>query len=155
VAERILERTRYALTELSPQDNPYLQWILTGRHATALPYSLRAENFDSIRANLDRLEWHGRSIEEFLDAVGEGAIDRYNLSDVFEYMSPESYHRLLERLVRAGRPGGRLAYWNMLAERRRPEHMADRLRPLTTLARDLHAQDKAFFYSAFVVEEIV
>ena len=155
VAERILERTRYALTELSPVDNPYLQWILIGRHVTAFPYALRAENFDSIRAHLDRLEWHGRSIEDFLDTVGEGVIDRYNLSDVFEYMSPESYQRLLERLVRAGRGAGRLAYWNMLADRRRPERMADRLRPLTTLAGELHAQDKTFFYSAFVVEEIV
>jgi S-adenosylmethionine-diacylglycerol 3-amino-3-carboxypropyl transferase len=33
--------------------------------------------------------------------------------------------------------------------------MADRLRPLTDLSRRLHGQDKAFFYSDFVVEEVV
>jgi hypothetical protein len=33
--------------------------------------------------------------------------------------------------------------------------MADRLRPLDALARKLHGEDKAFFYRAFVVEEIV
>jgi S-adenosylmethionine-diacylglycerol 3-amino-3-carboxypropyl transferase len=87
--------------------------------------------------------------------VGDSVIDRYNLSDIFEYLAPESYHQLLQRLVNSGRKGGRLAYWNMLAPRSRPEAMAHQLKPLTELAKRLHAQDKAFFYSAFVVEEIL
>lgn len=155
VADRILERTRHALTMLDPAGNPYLQWILTGRHTTALPYALRPENFASIRANLDRLEWHCRPIEDFLAGEGPAAIDRYNLSDIFEYMSEDNYHRLLDRLVAAGRPRGRLAYWNMLVPRSRPQSMAHQLRPLNDLAERLFVQDKAFFYSRFVVEEIV
>jgi S-adenosylmethionine-diacylglycerol 3-amino-3-carboxypropyl transferase len=154
VADRILDRTRYALTELNPAENPYLQWILTGAHPTALPYALRPENFEAIRANLDRLEWHCGSIEDYLTQVGEQAIDAYNLSDMFEYLSPASYEALLQQLVRAGRTGARLAYWNMLAPRARPAHLADQLQPLPELARSLYAQDKAFFYSAFVVEEV-
>jgi len=154
VADRILARTRYALTELDTNDNPYLQWILTGQHKTALPYALRPENFDAIRVNLDRLEWHCCSIEDFLDELGDNAINKYNLSDIFEYMSEENYVRLLERVVRSGQTNGRLAYWNMLAERHRPESMAELLHPLNDLAQRLHQQDKAFFYSAFVVEEI-
>lgn len=155
VAERILARTRHALTRLDPAENPYLQWILTGRHLTALPYALRSENFDAIRNSLDRLEWHCLPLEDFLEQEGERSIDRFNLSDIFEYMSEENYHLLLERIHRAGRAGGRLAYWNMLAPRRRPETMATILRPLDDLAKQLFLEDKAFFYSAFVVEEIV
>jgi S-adenosylmethionine-diacylglycerol 3-amino-3-carboxypropyl transferase len=56
--------------------------------------------------------------------------------------------------VEAARPGGRLAYWNMLVPRSRPKSMADRLRPLSELAERLHRADKAFFYSRFVVEEV-
>ena len=155
VADRILARTRHALTTLDPADNPYLQWILTGRHLTALPLALREEHFDTIRANLDRLQWHCISLEDFLQREGERSIDRFNLSDIFEYMSQDNCHLLLERIHRAGRAGGRLAYWNMLAPRRRPDTMADRLRPLDDLAQRLFLQDKAFFYSAFVVEEIL
>jgi S-adenosylmethionine-diacylglycerol 3-amino-3-carboxypropyl transferase len=155
VADRILKRTKHALTALDPADNPYLQWILTGHHATALPYALRLDNFEAIRANIERLEWRCQSVEEFLDEAGPNAIDRANLSDIFEYMSEENCACLLERLADSGRTGGRLCYWNMLAPRSRPERLADRLRPLTDIAECLHLQDKAFFYSAFVVEEIV
>lgn len=154
VAERILARTRHALTELDPAENPYLQWILTGRHTTALPFALRPENFDAIRANLDRLEWRCQPVEAYLDEAGANSIDRYNLSDIFEYMSPDAYEELLGRLARAGRPGARLAYWNMLAPRRRPESLAYLLHALTDEADRLHRQDKAFFYSAFVLEEV-
>ncbi len=154
VAAQVMARLRHAVTDLDPSENPYLHWILTGRHGTALPYSLRPENFDGIRENLDRLEWRCGSLEDYLVTAGEATIDRFNLSDVFEYMSPEQYHGLLERLVHCGRRGGRLAYWNFLAERRRPASLADHLRPLERLAKKLHDQDKAFFYSAFVVEEI-
>jgi len=155
VPARILARARYAMTALDPSDNPYIQWILLGRHATALPYALRQENFERIRARLDRLEWHCRSLEDFLNGTGDRAIDRYNLSDIFEYMSEENYRRLLEQVACAGRPGARLAYWNMLVERRRPPEMAARLRSLDELAGALHREDKAFFYQRVVVEEVV
>jgi S-adenosylmethionine-diacylglycerol 3-amino-3-carboxypropyl transferase len=154
VADRILHRTQYALTTLDPAENPYLQWILTGQH-TALPYALRPENFEAIRANLDRLEWHCLSIEDYLAQIGENAIDHYNLSDIFEYLSPQNYRILLEKLIRSGRKGGRLAYWNMLAPRSRPADLANQLQPLTELSQRLHAEDKAFFYNAFIVEEIL
>ena len=155
VADHLLGRVRYAATALQPAGNPYLHWILTGRHGAALPSALRAENFAAIQANLGRLEWRCQSLEGFLNDVGEEAIDRYNLSDIFEYMPPKDYHRLLESLVRCGRDKSRLAYWNLLAARQRPQFMAGRLRPLDDLARRLHSQDKAFFYSAFVLEEKV
>lgn len=154
VSERILARTRHALTALDPTDNPYVHWILTGTHGAQLPVALRPEHFDTIRGRLDRLEWRCQAIEEFADQEGAGTIDRFNLSDLFEYVSVPHYHRLLDRLVHASRPHARLAYWNMLAPRRRPESMAARLTSLDSLAARLHLADRAFFYNAFIVEEV-
>lgn len=155
VAERILERTRYALTELDPAANPYLHWIFTGQHRNGtLPFSLRAENFEAIRAHLDRLEWRCCSLEQFLES-SPGTFDAFNLSDVFEYISAQSYERLLRLLIRCAKPGARLAYWNMLVPRRRPESLAAFLKPLTQLSDSLFMRDNAFFYSAFVVEEVL
>lgn len=155
VASRLLARTRHALTAMDPAANPYLQWLLTGRHLTALPYALRPENFEAIRSNLDRLEWHCQPLGQFLSSHRQTRIDRFNLSDVFEYMPTENYHCLLEKLAACASSGARLAYWNMLVPRRRPHHMADKLRPLSELAYHLHRNDKAFFYSDFVIEEVL
>ena len=154
VASAVLERTRHALTELDPATNPYVHWILTGSHGDALPCALRPEHFDTIRANLDRLECRHVSLEEFTSRSGPAAFDRFNLSDVFEYLSPERYDELLQAILRCSRPGARLAYWNVFVPRRRPEHLASRLRSLDVLANRLHATDRAFFYSAFRVEEV-
>ncbi len=154
VAKTIFAHTEYALTQLDPRDNPYLQWILTGQHINALPFALRRENFDAIRNNLDRLEWHLVSVEDYLAHHQDGPIHKFNLSDIFEYMSKQNYAMLLDQLVSASAPGGRLAYWNMLVPRTRPQALADRLQPLDSVATVLHQLDKAFFYSRFVLEEV-
>jgi S-adenosylmethionine-diacylglycerol 3-amino-3-carboxypropyl transferase len=151
----VLLPVRHAVTAIDPAENPYLCWILEGRHAEALPFALRAENFDAIRANLDRLELRCQSLDELLDEAEPGSFDRFNLSDVFEYMSESHSHAVLSRLVRVARPSARLLYWNLLVPRRRPESMAAELRPLAALSRDLHARDKTFFYSDLVIEEVL
>jgi S-adenosylmethionine-diacylglycerol 3-amino-3-carboxypropyl transferase len=156
VSEQILKRTEYALTDLDPSANPYIHWILTGRHnpglQSGLPAALREENFEPIRRNLDRLQWRRSSLEELLQ--GNQKFDCFNLSDIFEYMSPSSYEELLKLIVASSRRGARLAYWNMLAPRHRPESLAAVLRPLRELSAQLFARDQAFFYSALVVEEV-
>jgi S-adenosylmethionine-diacylglycerol 3-amino-3-carboxypropyl transferase len=43
----------------------------------------------------------------------------------------------------------------MLAPRERPESMAGQLKSRPELAERLHREDKAFFYSRFVLEEVV
>jgi len=152
VADRILARTRHALVELDPARNPYLHWILTGTHGAELPLALRAEHFTTIRDRLDRLSWRLGSLE---DAARDlGGVDRWNLSDIFEYMSPAATAEALTRLVEASRPGARLLYWNMLAPRSRPDALAGRLDPVPGLGERLLARDQAFFYSSVVVEQV-
>ncbi|MBW4507311.1 MAG: BtaA family protein [Scytonematopsis contorta HA4267-MV1] len=155
IAEHLLQRTGYAITTLNPAENPYFQWIATEQHLTALPYALRLENFEKIRSNLDRLEWHCIALEDYLYNVNLNTFDCYNLSNIFEYVSSENYRYLLKELINAGRSGARLAYWNLLVKRSRPEDMKNLLHSLGSTAKRLYQEDKAFFYSAFVVEEII
>lgn len=155
VADRILARTRHALVELDPSANPYLHWILTGTHGGTLPEALEAGNFETIRKALadDRFHVVSKPLEGWLDGNSGHRYDAFNLSDIFEYMSEENCRGLLERILAASHPGARLAYWNMLAPRSRPESLAHRLRPCES--ESLFARDRAFFYSRFVVEEAV
>jgi S-adenosylmethionine-diacylglycerol 3-amino-3-carboxypropyl transferase len=155
VPVRILARARHAFVELNPYENPYLQWILTENHKTSLPYALRPENFESIRENLDALKIRRSSLEKFLESSSEKSINRFNLSDIFEYMSFQNYTQLLEKIIKAGKPGSRLVYWNMMVLRKKPETLSTQLKELENLARELHLKDKTFFYSGLAVEEII
>jgi S-adenosylmethionine-diacylglycerol 3-amino-3-carboxypropyl transferase len=153
IATHLRARVRHAFVELDPAANPYLHWILTGSCGPVLPFALRPENIARIRQNLDCLRVRHCSLQEFLARPGE-PIDRYALSDVFEYVRADTYAELLGAIVRRSTPGARLAYWNMLVPRTRPIHLAEVLVPDLERAAQLHAADKAFFYSRFVIEDV-
>ncbi len=158
VADRILARVRHALVTLDPSQNPYLHYILTGNFRGVLPLALRPEHYDAIRTALRdpaRFRVHEGTIESALAAEPGRKWDAFNLSDIFEYMSEANTATLLQALAAAATPGARLAYWNMLAPRSRPEGLASVLEPQLEESARLFHEDKAFFYSKFVVEEVV
>ncbi|HEX2641938.1 MAG TPA: DUF3419 family protein [Thermoanaerobaculia bacterium] len=155
VAERILGRARYALTVLPTHANPYLDYILNGNFTRTLPHYLRPEVFPAVRRNLDGLTLHQGPIEAGAEEHRGGGFDGFNLSDLFEYLDPPTTAAVYGRLLGVARPRARFAYWNMLVPRRRPEEYAERVRSLDQEARELFAGDLAFFYSAFVLEEVL
>jgi S-adenosylmethionine-diacylglycerol 3-amino-3-carboxypropyl transferase len=93
-------------------------------------------------------------VEAFLARAGAHSIDRFNLSDILEYVSVGASEGMFDEIVRCGRPGGRVAYWNMQAPRRRPQRLAGRLRTLDATSERLHRGAATFFYSAFFVDEL-
>lgn len=151
-AQHVARRIRHAAIETDPSENPYLRWIMTGTHRDALPMAWRAEHYETIRDRLDRLNIRPGSLEAFV-STGEKARG-FNLSDIFEYMPPEVFTEVYGSILSAAAPGARLVYWNMMAPRRVPTRFAAHVKTLTELENQLKAQDMAFFYSDFVVEEV-
>lgn len=150
---QVTRLTRKALVEQDPSINPYLHWILEGQHGAALPRALELERYEIIRERLDRLEVRLCTVETLAE---EGVkADAFNLSDIFEYMSPEAHEQAYGAILAASRPGARLAYWNMMAPRRVPAVHAARVITHPELEDRLKKLDKAFFYSDFVIEEVV
>ncbi len=151
-AQHVARRIEHAAVTCDPALNPYLHWIMKGTHGTALPMTWRAEHYETIRARLDRLDIRHGSLEAFV-STGEKAMG-FNLSDIFEYMSPAVFETVYADILRASAPGARLVYWNMMAPRRVPAACADRVTTLSDLEDQLKAEDKAFFYSDFVIESV-
>lgn len=150
VGDRILARTRHALTELPLHTNPYLTYIMTGSYAEgALPLYLRAEAWEPIRERLDRMV-----LMQAPAQAAPGRFDAYNLSDIFEYMPPDVHEATYAALADKARTGARLAYWNMLAPRSVPPSLAGRVQPRRDIADPLYERDAAWFYSAFHVDEV-
>jgi len=155
VADHIMAMAEHAVVDLDPAENEYLQWIVRGTFGNRLPHALREENVPRIRANLDRLEWRLADVQSHLKQQSPASVQRFNFSDVFEYLSEEDSDAVFDSVARVGTPGGRVAYWNMLVPRHRPERLGSRIRPLPELSERLHQAAKTFFYTGFVVEEIL
>lgn len=152
VSEHVARRIVHAAVTLDPSENPYLHWILKGSMGRALPLAWREENYEIIRARLDRLEVRTAPFESL---VAEGVrADGFNLSDIFEYMDLAAFDAVYAQLLQSASPGARLVYWNMMAPRRVPQALAGRVVTRTDLEARGKSMDKAFFYSDFVVEEV-
>ena len=151
VSERILARTKHALTEIETYNNPYLTYIITGNFSkTALPLYLREEHFDTIRNRLDRLTLATGGVES-----ARGPFKGFNLSDIFEYMNESKFCSCYKQLLDLSEKGARLAYWNMLVPRSAPQGCQTRVHLLKDVSDRLYREDKAWFYQAFNVEETV
>ena len=173
ISEEMKERSRYALCELSPHENPYINYILMGNYRKdCLPYFLRKENFDKIRKNLHKVEIIQSSVEEYLDQI-DFKINKFNLSDIFEYMSVENYSKLMEKIYDNAENNALLAYWNLIVERN-SEKLAynetnseiavngkeknidgKKFERMKELDSRLHKRDMTFFYTDFVVEKVI
>ena len=154
IADQIQERARYAMTVLPTDQNPYLQYIATGNYQSALPRYLRAEHHAAIRGGLERLTLFHGPIEEAAAAYGTGGFDALNLSDIFEYVNEQTTREIYGSLLNHGNPGGRIAYWNTFVPRHCPREFADHVVPLDGQSAELFAEDKAFFYGHFQVDQI-
>lgn len=155
VADRILERTKYALTSLATHNNPYLDYILTGNFSHSLPRYLQATQFDKIRNGLDRLTLFHGPIDEAGRVHQAGGFDGFNLSDIFEYLNAAKSSALYTSLLSLANPRARLAYWNTFVPRKCPAELSHRVKPLRDLSESLFARDRAFFYSALWIDEVI
>lgn len=149
---RLLRRTKHALTELSPPANPYLTYILKGNYnVEALPRYLRAEFKKTITSQLDRIKIVCAPIQE---VVQNGNFDGFNLSNVLESMDPNNYDFLYQSLLSHANPKARIVYWDTLHPHPLPEHLSQHVNIQSELAEVLHWRDKVWFYQALHIDEV-
>lgn len=156
VSEAILSRTRHALTEVPVGENFYLEWLLTGTYGDlerSHAYLSRAGHA-RLKELRPRVKLLHQDLESTLADLPENSVDAFNFSNLFEYVSQEHYEAMLELAIRAGKPGARLAYWNLLVPRACPERLQHQVACDARRDQDMLERDRAFFYQAFHVETL-
>lgn len=150
-----LDRFRWACAELPVPGNFYLEYALTGRYRDleAGPPYLRPSAFARLASLTDRVTVVEAELGEYLAGQPRGAFSKMNLSDLFEYLSPETTGALMSALIDRLRPGGRLAFWTLLVPREAPPELRARLRSHRDLGEELWRRDRAWFYGSFQLEE--
>ena len=145
-----------ALTDNPLRENYFLSYILLGRYFDEdhLPPYLIRENFPVIRSRLSRIHMINGSCEDFFRGRPDGSIQKFNFTNIFEWMPREAYEELLREVCRVASHGAVITYRNLLVLRERPASMAARIQPDRALSASLHARDRSFVYRNYVVERI-
>lgn len=149
-------KAEHVFSDLLVKTNYFLAQILLGRYLDEeqVPLYLKAANFDLIRANLDRLEIRHSDAESLLTALPADSIDKFDFTNIFEWMDERTFERVLHAAVRAARPGAAMTYRNTLVPRSHPPSLDGVVVSDRELARTLHHQDRSFVYSDFIVERV-
>lgn len=156
VASHYLKRTGYALTEVSVVHNYFLHFILTGTYLNHddLPPYLKQKNFGQLKDVVDKIKIVTCNVAKFLSSRHDDSFSKFNFSDIFETMSDDQKDALFKNLVRAGRNGSIIVYWNNLVERHHPGFLDEYILADAETANALHQNDRTFFYSRLIIESI-
>lgn len=151
VGEFILGRASDHLRSTECQQNEFLEFIWTGAFVHNLPHYMRAGNYERIRMNIGRLHtFEGLAEAAFRE---HGSFDRFNLSNIFEYMPADVFATVARDLVDHANTGARLAYWNLMVPRQLSS-MDGRLVHDEALSAQLTKRDKGFFYRGFHLDRL-
>lgn len=145
------KRTEHAFTELPIRTNYFLALILLGHYLDedCLPDYLARENFATMKERVGRVEIYTGEIEQFLVSMPDNTFTRFNVSNLFDWISEPIFVRLHEEIVRTGKPGARMANWNTLLARAIPADKVPAIERFPEQGVELLARDRAFLYANF------
>lgn len=149
-------RTEHAFTELPIRSNYFLALILLGHYLDedSLPDYLSRANFEIMRKRVGRIELVTGEIERFLVSTPDDTFTKFNVSNLFDWISEPIFVRLHEEIVRTGKNGARMANWNTLLARGIPSDRVPQLQRAPEAAAELLRRDRAFLYANFEVGEL-
>ncbi len=136
--------------------NNYLESLLTGRYRSLdhVQTYLHPANYERLKGLVNRVELVNEELGSYVKTQPVGALNKANLSDLFEYLDESVCEDMFRTFGERFRPAGRIIYWNLFVPRSAPEHLHALIAPQQAEANELYARDRALFYSAFHIDEV-
>ncbi|MBI1368451.1 MAG: DUF3419 family protein [Planctomycetes bacterium] len=151
------ERVRRLVCDF-PMDENYFAWQAFGRRydheqRRALPDYLREGNFDTLRANIHRVETYLTTLTDFLRDQPDASLDSFVLLDSQDWMPPHVIAELWREIARVGEPGSRIIFrtagQRSPIEAALPPELMSRFSYQADRSRELHAKDRSAIYGMF------
>ena len=136
----------------------YFAWQAFGRSYSdapdaSLPPYLQRENFETVRARSDRLQFRQSSMTDFLQGSAARSADCYVLLDAQDWMNDADLTALWIQITRTARPGSRVIFRTAADERLLPGRIPDALLDAWSFdaarSRELGERDRSSIYGAF------
>ncbi|HOO81960.1 MAG TPA: DUF3419 family protein [Alphaproteobacteria bacterium] len=114
MADVLKARLRRLAVDFPIEDN-YFAWQAFGRgydraYKKAVPRYLKEEYYETLKANVDKVEVHHTTITGFLQSQPASSLDCYVFLDAQDWMNDKALNVLWSEVVRTACPGGRIIF---------------------------------------------
>ena len=150
VAKTIYNKAAKHLQSIEAQQNFILHFCLKGNFGENLPFYMRKENFDFVKANVKKLILMEGLAQHAIDVHGK--FNAMNLSNIFEYMDTDTFETTSKELLKGLEDKAKVCYWNLMVSRKISKTFPEEIEYQQKISKDLTDKDKGFFYSEFIVE---
>lgn len=152
---------RHRLEKLTchfPMQENYFAWQAFARRYAdegegPLPTYLKAEHYEAIRANVDRVSVHHASFTELLAGEPAASRDRYILLDAQDWMTDQQLNDVWSEISRTARDGARVIFRTAaeksIIEGRLSPAIRDQWTYLEDRSLELTALDRSAIYGGF------
>lgn len=153
-------QTEQVLRDLPLRDNFYFHWAFfkTFADETCCPLWLQKSNFETIKENADRLTIATGEFEQTIFALPDNSIDRFNFSNIFDWIDEPAFKRLFGEVKRVARDGARLCYWTNAVNTKRDigllKDIHPEIRELTSLSKEIFSKSRTPGYSSCTMAAI-
>ncbi|MCL2821850.1 MAG: BtaA family protein [Firmicutes bacterium] len=142
----ITDRILLCFDNVPNQENTYLQYTVYGRFVK-LPFYLQKENFDIIKANIDKALFVLGDVSTVFSLNTN--FDFFNLSDIFEYMDKEAAKQNEAMIAFCASQNAVIVFWNMLVDR---QFLSEKFLPMCQdKIYQLYKNEEAYYYQALKV----
>ena len=150
VAKTILKKAADHISSVYAQENPILFYCLNGNFGPHLPFYCQKVNYEEVKKNIGALEIEYGYAQDA--GVKYGMFDRFNLSNIFEYMPEEIFKTTAASLINISNSHAKYAYWNLMVNREIETHFPEvhRVEDHANWA----SRDQGFFYMQYIVNEL-
>jgi len=147
-AESFYNRSKKAFRNLPIHDNYFLSLYLLGKYRNdrEVPAYLKKENYDFIKARIDRIKIHTGEAQEWLDSMPSRSIDCFALSNICELMSEKDTERLFTAVSKTAGNGARIIFRNLMIPREPPAELQNQIVKDEPLSRIIYENDRSFVY---------
>jgi S-adenosylmethionine-diacylglycerol 3-amino-3-carboxypropyl transferase len=157
IAPVLRERLEKLACHFPLRDN-YFAWQAFMRrypapHEGNLPTYLKAENYQAIRDNAERVTVHHESYTTLLARKDAGSVDRFILLDAQDWMNDKQLNELWSEITRTAAPGARVIFRTAaeksVIEGRLSAAVAGSWAYQEQRSRELNLQDRSAIYGGF------
>ena len=155
ISAEILKRTKRGLTAVEIQNNFYVEYILKGHYKSSnTPHYLQEESFNIIKERLHKIRLLNAGLSEYLNDKSSKDITKFNLSDIFEYISEPDFENLVGKILKESSGKALMTFWTLFIPRKVPAMFKENIMFDSELSNELFDKNRSFFYGTFNVWRI-